>query len=113
MSLAKSLVWGTVLVSSSRCPVCNGTGRVPVDSTGRPLHQTTPYPRWPQYAVIGEMECRNCGGQTMGGVGSGLARNRPDGEPCVHQYTATNAGRCYTRHECKLCGDTYHIDSSD
>ena len=81
------------------CPVCKGTGEV--DRRGM--------------APDVDMEaCRNCGGQTMAGRGTGKTRPRRDtGEPCVHEYTGYQAGRCYYRYTCKHCGDEYGMDSGD
>ena len=96
------------------CPACSGTKRQPVDATGKPVGQSTEYPRWPQYAERGWMECRDCGGQTMSDTGTGFSLIDPStGEGCMHTYRGQNAGRCYTVHTCAKCGDSYGIDSSD
>ncbi len=89
------------------CPVCNGTGRrhAGVD----------PYKK--VYAgydeVTDTLPCNNCGGQTMYGRPSGRVRLRPDGSPCVHEYTSSTIGRCLTRYTCKHCGSYHDIDSGD
>lgn len=96
------------------CPVCNGTARQALDSTGKPVEQAEPYPRWPQFAAQGWMACRNCGGQTMSLIATGKTYPRNDtGEPCKHEFVGRNAGRCYTVFTCKHCPETYEIDSSD
>ena len=88
------------------CPVCNGTGRVPL-------------PAGVSRAVYGynketdTVPCRNCGGQTMSMKATGKVRLRPDGTPCEHKYVGHVAGRCYVIYTCEHCGDTYDIDSSD
>ena len=81
------------------CPVCQGTGDV--DRPGmKPGVDLEP--------------CRNCGGQTMSGNATGRTRPRRDnGEPCVHEYTGRQAGRCYYVYTCKHCGDSYGMDSGD
>jgi len=91
------------------CPVCNGTGRVPV-----PENQQ----RWKTVMASYDKEtdtlgCRNCGGQYMFGMPSGKTNLRADGTPCEHEYESANLGRCYTGYVCKHCGDHYTIDSSD
>lgn len=97
------------------CPICNGSGKqLLAPTTGRVIGrppETRYY--WPQYAERGWMECRNCGGQTMGGVASGRVYLRPDGTPCAHDFKGHNAGRCLSRYECSHCGDRYDIDSGD
>ncbi len=71
------------------CPVCKGSKQ---DALGHP--------------------CTNCGGQTMGSA-TGLVTRRPDGTPCVHEYTSRDAGRCLTQYTCTHCGHFYDIDSGD
>jgi hypothetical protein len=94
------------------CPVCNGSGKQLLDPAGRVIGQpASDKSYWPQYAADGHMECRNCGGQTMGGRASGRVYLRPDGKPCAHEFTGTKAGNCYWRYSCDLCGDHYSIDS--
>lgn len=72
------------------CPVCGGTKK---DEKNQ--------------------ECRNCGGQTMRAMASGYAKLRPDGEPCIHQYSGEYLSRSYRRYTCNHCGDIYDIDSGD
>lgn len=101
-------------IADLTCPVCNGTCRQELDASGKPVGQASDYPRWPQYAKQGWMDCRNCGGQTMSMAASGKTYARRDtGEPCRHEYVGQNAGRCYTIFTCKHCPDQYDIDSSD
>lgn len=71
------------------CPTCNGKGR-----------------------IDGE-ECRNCGGRTMSGRGTGKTYSRPDGTPCKHEYTRHNIGRCLDLYRCKHCPSQHEIDSGD
>jgi hypothetical protein len=91
------------------CPVCSGTGRVPITEP-REL-----YEYWSSFDAANKtLACSNCGGQTMHGVATGKTRPRRDtGEPCVHEYTGYQAGRCYYRYTCKHCGDEYGMDSGD
>lgn len=91
------------------CPVCNGTGRVPV-----PEHSQRYKTVMASYdAATDTLGCQNCGGQYMFGRPTGLVRLRPDGTPCQHEYTGRNKGRCYNEYTCQHCGDVYDIDSSD
>ena len=91
------------------CPCCNGTTRVPVPEASQ------------RYKTVmagydsntDTFPCQNCGGQYMFGRPTGGVKLREDGTPCTHEYVSKNLGRCYTRYECKHCGDTYEIDSSD
>ena len=95
------------------CPVCKGTKRV---DANRPEYAHITYrPVCAGYdKETDTFECNNCGGQyQFCGGPSGRVPLDKDGNPCVHEYDSTNAGRCYTRHECCKCGDVYHIDSSD
>ena len=89
------------------CPVCNGTGRVPADHS-------------PYNSVVSGYDretnthrCTNCGGQYMYGQATGQVSLNRDGEPCTHEYTGVQAGRCYWRYTCKHCGDQHSIDSGD
>jgi len=96
------------------CPVCNGSGKQLLDPAGRVIGQPSEAKFfWPQYAAEGFMECRNCGGQTMGGVASGHVYLRPSGEPCSHDWQGSSAGNCLHRYDCVHCGDRYYIDSGD
>lgn len=91
------------------CPVCNGSGRIPVEPSQE---------RWKKIMASYDeatdtFACRNCGGQTMNCHGTGQVNLRADGSPCVHEYQGVNAGRCYTVYTCVHCGDRYGIDSGD
>lgn len=105
----------TIPAGHGICPKCHGTTRVAVDATGKPVDQAPPYPRWPQYAAQGFMECQNCGGQSMAGKARGYTKLRsPEAdEGCLHEYMGITRGNCYTVYTCKHCGDRYDIDSSD
>jgi len=86
------------------CPVCQGTGKQQVAGDLAKF--------WPQYAGQGWMDCRNCGGQTMGGVAHGSVPVRPGTEVgCTHEYEGHQAGNCYRTYVCKHCHDRYSIDS--
>jgi hypothetical protein len=89
------------------CPVCNGTGRCPA---GNDPYKTS-YARYD--AATDTLPCRNCGGQTMHGQGTGQVLLNKDGVPCTHKYTGRELGRCYWGYTCKHCGDYYTIDSGD
>lgn len=87
------------------CPVCNGTKEVLL--SGKDLTYS-----WNKGKT--HRQCDNCGGQTMFGQATGQVPLRKDnGEPCVHEYTYTNLGRCYHGYTCKHCGYNFKIDSSD
>jgi hypothetical protein len=91
------------------CPVCNGSGRVPV-----PAHQQKYKTVYASYdADTDTLSCNNCGGQTMFGRPTGKVPLNHSGEPCVHQYTSRNIGRCLTEYTCSECGHRYEIDSGD
>ena len=91
------------------CPVCNGSGRVPI-----PEHQK----KW-KNSIAGynreddTLDCQNCGGQKMFGKPSGKVRLDRTGVPCTHQYTSKNVGRCLTEYTCLKCGEIHRIDSGD
>ena len=91
------------------CPVCNGTGRIPVPETSQ-RYKTV---------VAGydsdsdTFPCQNCGGQKMFGRPTGEVKLREDGTPCKHEYESEKLGRCYTGYTCKHCGDYYDVDSGD
>jgi hypothetical protein len=95
------------MTDTAPCPVCTGTGRVPCPEAQR------------QYNLAGydpatdTLACDNCGGQTMSCHGTGRVLVRPDGTPCRHEYTGSQAGRCYWQYTCRHCGDRYSIDSGD
>ena len=90
------------------CPVCIGSGRVPA---GDSKYKSIMYG---YDKVTDTFMCNNCGGQYMSLAPSGKVALRHDNnEPCVHEYTGTNAGRCLTSYTCKHCGDWHQIDSGD
>lgn len=98
------------------CPVCNGTGRAnPMDALGHELSESAKKSGWYGYDVEDDkVNCYNCGGQRQWGSPTGKVNLRRDnGQPCVHEYTGQNLGRCYTGYTCKHCGDYYTIDSGD
>jgi monoamine oxidase len=115
MSIALTTPPLSIPAGMAVCPKCNGTKHQAVDATGKPIDQATDYPRWPQYAERGWMECRNCGGQSMSQTARGFTSINPaTGLGCLHQFRGENAGRCYTVYTCTLgCGARYDIDSSD
>ena len=91
------------------CPVCNGTGRVPV-----PAHQQRYKNVYASYdADTDTLACTNCGGQTMYGRPTGQVPLNKDGQPCKHSYTSRTVGRCLTEYTCSDCGHRYQIDSGD
>lgn len=94
------------------CPVCNGTGHMPCPDNLRHYGQIN---GWFGYRAEDDtVTCNNCGGQKMFGKPTGKVNLRRDnGQPCVHEYSGTEIGRCYTRYVCKHCGDTHNIDSGD
>lgn len=96
--------------ATGTCPKCNGSGRrpVPADYQRRYLAYTS---GWDEGTDT--FRCDNCGGQTMSGNATGQVTLRPDGTPCLHEYDSHNAGRCYTKYQCKHCTHNYAIDSGD
>lgn len=89
------------------CPVCNGSGRV---AAGDHKYKSV----MASYDHLTDtLSCTNCGGQTMYGRPTGKVPLRATGEPCVHEYTGRNAGRCYTIYSCNHCSFRFDIDSSD
>ena len=86
------------------CPVCNGTGKLPLTDNDK---------RYSWNKDRTHKECYNCGGQKMYGNGIGQVRLNKAGEPCVHKYTRRTVGRCLTEYRCSECGDSYQIDSGD
>lgn len=93
------------------CPVCNGTGHKPCPDNLRAYGAKN---GWYGYRASDDtVTCDNCGGQYMYGNPSGEVNLNKDGVPCTHEYTSETIGRCYHRHICKHCGDTFHIDSGD
>ena len=91
------------------CPVCNGTTRE--DAAAKP-HAPLCYG---YDAATKTLPCGNCGGQYMSQwpVGYVRLRREPPHDPCVHEYTGYEAGRCYWKYTCKHCGDHHAIDSGD
>ena len=89
------------------CPVCSGSGRVPAGET-QYKNVLAGYD-----AKTDTLECRNCGGQYMFGRPTGLVSVDFGGQPCVHEYTSQNVGRCLAEYTCKFCNDRYQIDSGD
>ena len=93
------------------CPVCNGSGHRPCPDDLRAYGAKN---GWYGYRAEDDtVTCNNCGGQTMFGRATGQVKLRADGEPCTHEYTGRNAGRCYTIYTCKHCNHSYDIDSGD
>lgn len=94
------------------CPVCNGSGRMPLPEENRQYAVANGW--WNYRADDDKVTCTNCGGQTMSGVATGkVLMNRETGEPCKHEFTGRNAGRCYTIYVCKHCPTSFDIDSGD
>jgi len=93
------------------CPVCNGTKRMPCPDHLRKYGVSH---GWFGYNIDNDtVDCNNCGRQYQMGVATGKVRQNSLGEPCTHEYTSSNIGRCLMEYVCKHCGDTYEIDSSD
>ena len=91
------------------CPVCNGSGRMPLsDFAQRFKHVLAGYD-----AETDTLRCDNCGGQYMYGRPTGEVRLREDGTPCKHVYESKTIGRCLTKYTCIHCADSYDIDSGD
>lgn len=91
------------------CPVCMGTGRVPVPQEHeRYKTMLAGYDRNTE-----TLRCGNCGGQYMMGVATGKVGLDRDGVPCTHDYEVRQIAACLTEHTCKRCGDRYQIDSGD
>ena len=99
------------------CPRCNGTARRPVPAETRQYIRYNE--RWGTWGIAGydpdtdTLPCDNCGGQTMSCKGTGQVRLRPDGTPCLHEYSGKTTRNCYHEYDCKFCGDHYAIDSGD
>lgn len=91
------------------CPVCNGTGREPVTT------ETEKYKRviHGYDAETETFSCSNCGTQYMFEKPRGEVPLNRNGVPCTHAYTIETVGKCYHKHTCKHCGDTFHVDTSD
>lgn len=93
-----------VKLKNAICPVCEGGKELPLTAEEQSYswnHGKTHKP------------CRNCGGQTMYPVATGLTFLREDGTPCEHEYRGQQRGRCYVVYTCKHCPDIYDIDSGD
>lgn len=86
------------------CPVCNGTGEVPLSDREKAYS-------WNRGKEHGP--CYNCGGQYMFGTPRGKVKLNTNGVPCTHSYTSKTVGRCLTEYTCTHCGDRYQIDSGD
>jgi len=95
-------------MTQGTCPVCNGTTRTPADGYSHTRSHIAGYDQ-----ATDTFPCTNCGSQYMYGQPRGTVPLRPDGTPCKHDYTSSNAGRCLTNYQCKHCNDSYEIDSGD
>lgn len=96
-------------MNKGTCPVCNGSGRVPVSpEQERYKHVYAGYDK-----ATDTLRCTNCGGQYMYGRPTGEVRLNKAGEPCKHSYSSKTVGRCLTEYTCSECGDRYEIDSGD
>lgn len=96
-------------MNKGTCPVCNGSGRVPVSpEQERYKHVYAGYDK-----DTDTLRCTNCGGQYMFGQPTGEVRLNKEGNPCKHSYTSKTVGRCLTEYTCEHCGDRYQIDSGD
>lgn len=90
------------------CPVCGGSGVRDPKPNELPFMDIMA-----GRTADGKLQCRNCGGQTMGIHGSGMVNLRDDGTPCEHDYVGRQTGNCYHVYTCRHCPDTYAIDSGD
>lgn len=64
--------------------------------------------------LVGGLPCRNCGGQTMGGIATGRAKIDPaTGKGCLHEFFSEKRAPCYYLLTCHKCGEHYDIDSGD
>ena len=98
-------------IESCVCPVCNGTLRMKCPDHLRKYGVSH---GWYGYDIGDDtVSCNNCGQQYMMGRATGRVRANRNGEPCAHEYTSSNAGRCLTRYVCKHCDEEFDIDSSD
>jgi hypothetical protein len=91
--------------NQGECPVCNGTGVVPIKEEDK---------KW--LWNIGKINtpCLNCGGQKMYGKSLGYVPLNKDGSPCIHEYRYEKGQwRCTHIYTCKFCNDSYLIDSGD
>lgn len=89
------------------CPVCSGSKRMPAGDN-KYKNVIAGYDK-----ATDTFECDNCGGQYMFSRATGKVNMDFGGQPCKHEYTGQNAGRCLTEYNCKFCGDRYQIDSGD
>ena len=89
------------------CPVCSGTTRVPAGDN-KYKNVIAGYDQ-----DTDTFGCTNCGGQYMFGRPTGKVGVDFGGQPCRHEYSGKNVGRCLTEYNCKFCGDRYQIDSGD
>jgi len=97
--------WYPIPAGYKQCPVCEGTGVVPLDE--KELTYS-----WNKGAT--HRACCNCGGQTMSGRALGYTKIDPGTDlGCKHTFVGRNAGRCYTIYTCTKCGTHYDIDSGD
>ena len=97
---------------SAPCPACSGTGRQPINLHSPQGMSAKRYDR--SFSEEDRsVNCRNCGGQTMLGEATGQTSLRPDGSPCLHEYTYAHLSRCYGRYTCIHCGWSYDIDTGD
>ena len=91
------------------CPVCNGSGRVPVpESMERYKNVIAGFDK-----ETNTLSCTNCGGQYQWSKPTGEVRLNREGVPCTHSYASQTVGRCLTQYTCRHCGDSYQIDSGD
>ena len=100
-------------MNQATCPVCNGNIWIPCepkDSWMKDFKYLSYYD-----PLTNTKQCRNCGGQTMFGVATGMTNIDPNtGLGCVHEYNGEKRGNCYHVYTCKHgCGFQYDIDSGD
>jgi hypothetical protein len=97
--------WYPIPVGHDTCPVCEGTGLVP-------LKESELGYSWNKGKT--HRQCTNCGGQTMSCKALGYTKIDPaTGKGCIHHVTERLAGRCYHIYTCTKCKFSYDIDSSD
>ena len=91
-----------------KCPVCNGTARMSADLL--PYKST-----WNYDAATNTVPCTNCGmkGMYSSGPDGWVQLRKDNGEPCKHDYTTIELGRCFYKYVCKHCTSEYTIDSGD
>jgi hypothetical protein len=96
------------------CPVCLGSGRVPIGTLNIADQGFAKSQGWHGYRAVDDtINCCNCGAQYMFGKPTGLVRARRDGTACLHEYRGREVGRCLTLFTCRHCGDTHTVDSGD